>query len=32
VIGGKREEPGAEARISPWASPEGAGLSLRLDM
>jgi hypothetical protein len=25
-------DAGAEARISPWASPEGAGLSLRLDM
>jgi hypothetical protein len=32
VIGGKREQPGAEARVTPWASPQSAGLKLSLSL
>lgn len=31
VIGGKKEPVGT-ARLTPWASPHGAGLGLRLDL
>lgn len=31
VIGGKREPVGT-ARLTPWASPHGAGLGLRVDL